>query len=491
MQKKQPPVIVHVDDRAANLYLVKKILTAAGYEVLQAETGIEGLNLVSRAKPDLVILDVHLPDISGFEVCRRLKANPDTSSISVLQISSELTNVDSRVEGLDSGAEAYLTAIRPTEVVATVRALLRAKAAEDMALAKAAEWSTTFDAVNDPILIIDVTGEITQTNASAAKLLGELSDAEVAALKKEFVVTRKALQDSVQPQGVRDIAVQNKVYRMSMDLVPGAEDHDERFVSVLTDVTTLVEAKLAIRRSNEALMLARDAAVTASRAKSAFMSSMSHEFRTPLNAILGYAELMHDLAVDRSDETATKDLSRIIASAQHLLNLISDVLDIAKVEAGRASLELETFPVKPLLQEIVTTLQPLAGNQNNSIDVQIDEGINKIASDPTKLRQILLNLVGNACKFTRNGTITVQVCADDDDKFINFVITDTGIGICEEKLNVIFDAFEQGDAGGKFGGTGLGLAISKRLAELLGGNISAQSQVNIGSTFTLRIPLEQ
>ncbi|MCA9689884.1 MAG: hypothetical protein KC636_09755 [Myxococcales bacterium] len=224
--------------------------------------------------------------------------------------------------------------------------------------------------------------------------------------------------------------------------------------------------------------------------KSEFLASMSHELRTPLNAILGYTELLLD---DAAPEAA-KDLESIHVSAKHLLTLINDILDLSKIEAGRMDLEITEVSVPELLDRLLQTTSLLARQRGNTLRADCSPELGALRSDPTKLNQILVNLVGNACKFTRDGVITIRArpCQLDDGPGVEFAVVDTGIGMSAKVMRRLFTPFVQADAATRrrYGGTGLGLTISQSLAHALGGSITAESREGEGSTFRVRVLAE-
>ena len=239
-------------------------------------------------------------------------------------------------------------------------------------------------------------------------------------------------------------------------------------------------AELARQQAEDALQLAE----TANRAKSVFLATMSHELRTPLNAIIGYSEMLRD----ETPAAARGDLDKINAAGQHLLLLISDILDLAKIEAGRMSLYIEPFAVDELVEQIVQTVRPLAARNHNTLHVERDPGCGEARTDRVRLRQILLNLLANAAKFTRAGRIELR-CRREGPLLI-FEVADTGIGMDAATLERVFREFVQADPSTtrRYGGTGLGLALSRKLAGMLGGVVSVTSAPGQGSTFTLRLP---
>ncbi len=234
---------------------------------------------------------------------------------------------------------------------------------------------------------------------------------------------------------------------------------------------------------------ARRQAENANRTKSAFLANMSHELRTPLNAVIGYTEMLEEDLASRADlPDALGDLGRVKAAARHLLGLINEVLDLSKIEADKVELELEDLELAGLVDQIVSTCQPLVAANGNRLEVTIASGLRRIHSDVTRLRQVLFNLVSNAAKFTQAGVIRLSVTSDVDARgrmLIVFEVSDTGIGMTPEQLDKLFQAFVQADSNTtrKYGGTGLGLVISRRLCRLMGGDVTATSEAAKGSCF--------
>ncbi|HEX9560052.1 MAG TPA: response regulator, partial [Candidatus Dormibacteraeota bacterium] len=245
------------------------------------------------------------------------------------------------------------------------------------------------------------------------------------------------------------------------------------------------------KKTQEALLQAQEEAERANRVKSQFLASMSHELRTPLNAILGFSELLNDDATGRFDEaTRRRFLDQIHSSGVHLLQLINDILDLSKVEAGQMELQLQAVELRRLIDEARATVEPLA--QGKAISLNVDPGPElHLIADPAKLKQMLLNLLSNAIKFTPDGG-RIQIRGRQVDSWAEIAVSDTGIGIAAEDLGRLFTEFQQLDAGParQQEGTGLGLALTRRFAELHGGQVSVESAPGKGSTFTLRLPLE-
>ncbi len=246
----------------------------------------------------------------------------------------------------------------------------------------------------------------------------------------------------------------------------------------------------------ENLRAATLAAETANRAKSQFLANMSHELRTPLNAIIGYSELLSEDADEKGDRSTMEDLDRINTAGRHLLSLVNDVLDLSKIEAGKTEVSLEVFEIMPIVDEVVSTVAPLVERNGNRLTVDSRMVAGVMRSDPTKLRQLLYNLLSNAAKFTENGDIRVRVhradgeAGADSGGNIVFVVADSGTGIAADQIEAAFTAFEQTDSSRESlqAGTGLGLPICRHYCAMMGGTISVDSELGRGSTFTVRLP---
>lgn len=263
-------------------------------------------------------------------------------------------------------------------------------------------------------------------------------------------------------------------------------ERTEELESTNRDLTEEIAQR---QKTQDELSLAKEAAETASQAKSAFLANMSHELRTPLNAIIGYSEMMLEDAQEEGAEERTSDLQKVRGSGRHLLGLINDILDISKIEAGKLDLNINPVDLADLLSDVENNAAPLMETNANQFKVVVPVTIGSIESDDQRLRQILLNLLSNAAKFTENGDIDLTV-ERDVNGWIRFDVRDTGIGMTAEQVNRLFEPFVQADSSisQRYGGTGLGLSISLRFVEMMGGRITIESEPDEGSCFTVWLP---
>ncbi len=340
------------------------------------------------------------------------------------------------------------------------------------------------------IVILDPSHNVTSCNPAFEALYGYDASEVIGKNLDDLITTEESRSQAVAyTQEAGEHAVHGFGQRQRKDgslvdvqvlAVPVVVDGERvGMMGLYHDVTELLEA----RRDAEA----------ANSAKSQFLANMSHELRTPLNAIIGYSEMLQEDAEDGGQRGMVEDLQKIHAAGRHLLALINDVLDLSKIEAGKMELYVETFDVGPAIDQVVATAKPLIERNDNTLVLKQPDALGTMHSDLTRLRQVLLNLLSNAAKFTDHGQITLETARESDDRGVDwmiFSVTDSGIGMTDEQVDRVFEAFAQADAAtqSKYGGTGLGLPISRRFCQMMGGDIHVESTQGAGSTFAVRVP---
>jgi len=299
------------------------------------------------------------------------------------------------------------------------------------------------------------------------------------------------LSANTEVRGKDEIAILGNAFnRMARNIEKVVADLRDRKAD-LTQAHEQLERRILERTAE--LSVARDEALYANKTKSHFLANMSHELRTPLNAIIGYSQLLAETADEQSIREVQTDLDKIYKSGLHLLGVINDILDLSKIEAGKMQLEFIEFNASELIDDVVDNIIPLMQKNNNQLQVRCEEKLGIMRADLTKVRQVLINLLGNAAKFTENGFVTLAAKKHRDNgiDWIIFTVKDTGIGITNEHMERLFEEFNQADISTtrKYGGTGLGLTISKRICELMGGRIDVHSVEGEGSTFIIKLPV--
>jgi two-component system sensor histidine kinase/response regulator len=425
-------------------------------------------------------------------------------------------------------AEMQQTAERTAALEREVRT--RQEAEHDARNARARN-DAILDVALDCVILVNESGRIVQFNPAAERTFGYSAGTAVGADLAELIFPterRDSLREGLASYVTSgDTTLLNRRFELTVirnggeafpveiAIAPISTDSGKMFAAYVRDITERkrIERELANytnvlesahetqRKDAERLALLVDElrvtqqrAETATRAKSEFLASMSHELRTPLNAIILYSELLQETAEDEGHTGSIADLKRIQSAGKHLLELINGILDLSKIEAGKMVLLPETFQINSMVSELVDTVRPLVEKNRNSLTVNGANEIRPMYGDLTKTRQILLNLLSNASKFTHDGAITVDIreCTFNNIDCVEFSVTDTGVGMTAEQAGKVFDPFTQADVTTtrKYGGTGLGLAIVSRFCDLMNGTISVESRVGEGSRFVVRLPME-
>ena len=489
-----PPQVLVVDDNPATRYSTARILRAAGFRTLEAGTGGEALE---RANPGLaaVVLDVHLPDINGYEVCRALRARPDTTHLPVVYLSAAYVDNEDKVRGLHSGADAYMThPAEPTLLVATIQTFGRARMAEDAMRRSEARFRAIYTQALGGICLIDTEGRFVEVNPAMLAMLGREQSAVIGQRVMDLAPSEwdepiasylNQRQESVWRGEFPLLNARGELLHLAWSLSPHVEPG--LTLALATDISERVALTLQREQLLEREQAARVAAERISRSKDEFIAVLSHELRTPLNAILSW---VHVLKHPEGGHNLVRGLDAIARNAETQRRLISDILDVSRMDLGKLRLELESVDVAELVSSAVTTLGALMRDKSLTTQVDVAQATRPLTADPSRLQQIIWNLLSNAIKFsTPGGQITVLL--QQDDAGLTLTVQDQGQGIKPEFLPYLFDRFTQSDSSSNryHGGLGLGLSIVKQLVELHSGTITASSDgVGQGATFTVRLP---
>jgi PAS domain S-box-containing protein len=347
--------------------------------------------------------------------------------------------------------------------------------------------------LNSPvaIAIVDLDANVVSWNPAAERLFG-YTRAEAVGRSIDDLVAKTPEMRAEVARYTQEASGDNQVHAVTRRSRKDGTIVDVELLGVPVIIGREQAGTYAMYHDITELQHARQQAETASQAKSTFLANMSHELRTPLNAIIGYSEMLHEEAEELGQEDLIPDLLRISAAGRHLLELINAVLDLSKIEAGRMDLYLETFEVADMVEDTATVIQPLVVENNNELRMHCQDTIGSMLADLTKVRQAVFNLLSNACKFTKDGTIGLDVTRESaaGEDWVIFAVSDTGIGMTPEQMGKVFQEFSQADSSTTrdYGGTGLGLTLSRRLCRMMGGDITVESEVGKGSTFTIRLP---
>ena len=530
--------ILLVDDRPENLLTLDAILEPLGERLVRAHSGDEALKCLLTDEFAVILLDVQMPGLNGFETAELIKARERTRYVPIIFLTAISKDEAYVYRGYSVGAVDYMSKPFEPDVLRSkvavfvdlYRKQLQLKDQERLLhdaairevelehrarlLAQEARTAQILNTAMDAIVVLDIDRQIVMFNRAAermfgrpaADVVGEPVDQLIPDPELDRALTRIASVKSTDAaaselhsfSGVRP-ADERVPLEASVSCLEVAGERS--FTIIARDVTDRLRAEEALR--TQALSLAQNASELralnselqerqeelerAMTARNRFYASMSHELRTPINAIIGYNTLLLDGIYGPLNEKQTHGLQRTHKAANHLLELVNDVLDLSKIEAGKIELTLQPVPFPGTIEDLFVTVRPLADEHDTPLELHVDGGPKAIISDPRRVRQILLNLLSNAIKFGRGNAILVHLALGATDH-IEVAVTDHGEGIEAEDLPRIFDEFVQLSNSQQLGGTGLGLPISKRLATLLGGELHVTSERGKGSTFRLRLP---
>ena len=494
-------LILNVDDTPSSRYTKTRILRQAGYRVVEASTGEEALRAVREESPHLVLCDVNLPDMSGIDVCRAIKADPLSRSTPVVQISATFVTPHDQIMGLEGGAEIYLTEpVEPIELTTVVKVLLRLHSTERGLVQSEARWRSFVES-NVIGVVICRLDRIIEANDAFLRMIGHTQeDLANPGISWRQITAPESLERSesasLELHRRGNIAPFEKQYIRKdgsrVWAMVGAAiiaETDDRWMSFVMDISdrkhSAVEREAAYQREHAA----RTQAEEATRLKDEFLANLSHELRTPMNAIIGWTHLLKTGRLDEAQRL--RAMESIDRGARSQAKLIEDLLDVSRIVSGKLSLTMTPVDLRAVLSAVLDSQRPAAQTKNVRLDMNAVAPDCAVVGDVGRLQQVFLNILSNAVKFTPTGG-QVNVTMECSPDCARVVIADTGEGIAPEFLPYVFDRFRQADGTSTRNhmGLGLGLAIVKHVVEMHGGEVAAESGgVGQGAKFTVTLPL--
>jgi signal transduction histidine kinase/CheY-like chemotaxis protein len=485
--------ILNVDDYEPGRYARTQLLREWGYDVTEAATGAEALRLAMAEHPALVILDVRLPDMDGFEVCRRLKSERDGAALPVLHVSATFTSAAHQVLGLNGGADGYLTEpVEPAVLRATIDALLRLRQAERALRTAARQWEVTFDGIAEGICLLDEGGYIIRCNSAFRRLVAPADPLGQSVEGFWDVGADDARShDRIGNSGQReviDVRRGDRWFRLTVDPIvdEGVALGAVCFVSEVTEARRL-ESERQLRFDAE--QQAREEAESATRAKDDFLAVLGHELRTPLMPI---AMAMRTLRPQAQADPAVAQVQAIVErQVHHIARLVDDLLDVARLTRRRLELCPERVDLRVVVTQALESTRGSVDAQGHELVVTLPDAPLELEVDPVRLAQVAVNLLGNAVKYTpAGGRITVTLAREGGDAVLR--VRDTGVGISAEERARIFEPFAQSlrSSERSAGGLGIGLTLARGLVSAHGGTLSVSSEgPGRGSEFVVRLPV--
>lgn len=486
--------ILIVDDDIDNLTITSRIFTQEGYEVSTASTGFDCLKIVKEFKPDLILLDVLLPDISGYEVCRLIKSDVDNRDLIIIYFTSVNRSSEIKAEGYQMGADGYITRpISKTELISIIQVYLRVlKKAKELKRSEQ-RFSLLSDLSFEGLLIHDKKS-IIDVNKKLLNMMGYNSIEELPIVSSiiEFVApdSRNFVKEKLE-QNYEGTYIAN-LKRKDGTIFPA--EINAKNITINGNLARAVSIKDITEkfRLEREVHQALQKAIESSKMKSQFVANVSHEIRTPINSILTITELILDTPLNKEQ---LEYIEMTKKSANILLHIVNDILDISKIESGKLEIENTDFDFYELIDSTFQMVEYQAKSKGLTMRLEQDKQIPQyLKGDSLRLKQVLLNLLNNAIKFTEKGfvSLTINILNKDNKEgiLVLFIVSDSGRGISQENQERIFDSFvqEDGTISRHYGGTGLGLTICKNLVNLMGGNIWVESEFGKGSSFYFTIP---
>lgn len=495
-----PVEILVVEDSPTQAEMLKYILGKNGYRTIIAKNGEDAFNYLLEHLPSVVISDIVMPGMDGYELCRKIKSDIRTRNIPVILLTS-LSKSEDLIKAVECGSDKFVskpynenyllsqidnilsnnTTCKRKQVKETIEILIRNKS-----------YFINADLKQMFMLLISTYEAAVQKNE-------ELIQTQIDLLKqKEFLEEtvfertkdlNKELNEKIEIE--KELGIKAEIEIANVAALKVEIEQRKLAEMKLNDTLSLLQhTNLELEEASLIVEHAKKQLEKSTKLKDIFLANMSHEIRTPMNAIIGFSDLLSTTSLGQKELEYVKTIN---ISGENLLAIINDILDISKIEAGMMTFEEDHFSVKEIIKSLKTMMIGKANEKNIELFFVCDEDVpNALLGDPNRLIQILINLVGNAIKFTQKGMITVhaRVCQlNDENALIEFSVKDTGIGINQSELEHIFERFRQAESSTtrKYGGTGLGLSIVKQLVELQGGTLSVKSEHNAGSVFSFRI----
>lgn len=506
--------ILLVDDKMENLFALEKLLAKPGRKFLKASSGKAALKMAYNSDISLILLDVQMPEMNGFEVAKLLKSNPKTAGVSIIFVTAISKEEKYVLKGYEQGAVDYL--FKPLDVEVT-KAKVSTYIRLDLQQRELEEKNATLENLAS---LVDNSQEITCIFSTKTFKIEEVNNTYKTLLGYEpeevlgtSFVSYFNEQDLVQTKEIVREELRKNSDIFSFENRIRCKDGVEKWMrwkiivknhkcfANATDITIRkqTERKLSenlayLVKMNKELSEAKRTAEDSVQIKQDFMANMSHEIRTPMNAIIGFTNLLLKSELNPDQK---KQLENIKISGENLIVIINDILDFSKIEAGKLTIEMAPFSLRKVVENLMEMMRSKADEKGLFLKCSKDNRVvEDLVGDSVRVNQVLLNLISNAIKFTSKGGVKLEVTTlEDDDKNIKlrFSVSDTGIGIPLNKQDSIFDSFTQaeGDTTRKFGGTGLGLTIVKKLVHLMNGSVSVESTPGEGSTFIAELPFEK